>query len=103
MPDGWFDADFSEPEGPTDIDPGFSPGQGHASFVPKRGSIFDGLPDVDAGSSLNWFMDPKDILTIPGLPQHVNDQATKDQQASASANDGGDYASSLDRVSLAPH
>ena len=51
------------------------------SFVPTVGGLLDGLPDTDAGSSLHMFLEPKDIATIPGLPQHVYDEAARSDGA----------------------
>src|SRR5438046_186006 len=53
---------------------------GGESFVPTPGGLLDGLPAADTGSSLHMFMEPKDIATIPGLPQHVYDDAARYEQ-----------------------
>jgi hypothetical protein len=74
------------------------------SFVPTPGGLLDGLPAADTGSSLHMFMEPKDIATIPGLPQHVYDDAARYEQASSTATDSRPtgYVSHLDQVSLTP-
>ena len=77
-PDGWFDADFGIPENSSDIDPGFSPGR--EAVVPAFGSLWDALPDTNGPSALNWLMEPDDLLETPGLPQHIYEQAAKDDR-----------------------
>lgn len=50
-------------------------------FSRTPGGLLDGMPDTNGGSSLFLFMEPKDIATIAGLPQHVYDEAAKHDQA----------------------
>ena len=72
-------------------DPGFWPEGENGGFVPTPpGGLLDGLPERDIGSGLSLIMEPKDITTIPGLPQHVYDDAARyaGQQATPDAGAG---------------
>jgi hypothetical protein len=71
-------------------------------FIATPGGLLDGLPGPGAVSSLPLFMDAKDIATIPGLPQHVYDDAVRYDQSVANNDGPGRYISGLDQVSLAP-
>jgi hypothetical protein len=51
------------------------------NFVPTPGGLLDGLPDTAPVSSLHMFLEPEDIATIPGLPQHVYDEAARNDKA----------------------
>ena len=68
-------------------DPGFRPEDENGGFVPTPGGLLDGLPEQDTGSGLSLIMEPKDIATIPGLPQHVYDDAANQYQRAGQ--DGG--------------
>jgi hypothetical protein len=74
------------------------------NFVPTPGGLLDGLPSTDIGSSLHMFLEPKDIATVPGLPQHVYDEAARIDLARSSAanNQPPEYASQPGQVSLTP-
>lgn len=72
-------------------------------FDPTSGGLLDGLQHSDVGSGLSLILEPKDIATIPGLPQHVYDDAARQERrgpVGATGQPGG-YVSSLDQVSLA--
>ena len=75
-PDGWFDAEVAHPGEAADFDLRFT--HDPQGIVPTPSFLLDGLPDSEAVSTLHWFMNPKEIATIPGLPKHVYDQAAKD-------------------------
>lgn len=93
MPDTTNDWGFSKWSPDTTNDRGFSPD-----------GLLDELPDGGSTSGLHLLLEPKDIATIPGLPQHVYDNAARHAQSRpAAANSGaGVYASRLDPISLAP-
>jgi len=86
---------------------------GHeAGFVPAAGGLLDGLQGSDVGSSLHLLMEPEDIATVPGLPQHVYDDAARYARGAMAKDPSGvpaamsgqpdEYVSRLDQVSLAP-
>jgi hypothetical protein len=82
--DDSHDVGFVRWQDDDDPDPGFTHAPG---FVPAPGGLLDGLPKPTGASSLHLLMEPQDIATIPGLPQHVyNTAATYGEQA---AQDGG--------------
>lgn len=56
-------------------------------FVPTPGGLLDGIPKPERRSSLHFLMDPKDVATIPGLPQYVYDDAAKYEQQARQNND----------------
>jgi hypothetical protein len=71
-------------------------------FTPTPGGILDGLAEPYRGSGLSLILEPKDIATIPGLPQHVYDDATRSSFAtngqpdlSASASQSADNQPNL--------
>jgi len=78
-------------------DPGFRPEDENDGFVPTPGGLLDGLPEQDTGSGLSLIMESKDIATIPGLPQHVYDDAARyaGQQATPDAGAGAAGASPM--------
>jgi hypothetical protein len=55
-------------------------------FTPTPDGLLGGLEPPDAVSGLSLIMEPKDIATIPGLPQHVYDDAARYDLGSAQNN-----------------
>jgi hypothetical protein len=59
-------------------------------FVPTPGRLLDGIAKPESRSSLHYIMDPKEIATIPGPPQHVYDDAAKYDQQVRQNNDAAE-------------
>jgi hypothetical protein len=73
-------------------------------IVPNSGGILDGLSQPEGASGLSLILEPRDIATIPGLSQHVYDDAARQKQGSFVATNAqpDGYAPRLDQVSLTP-
>lgn len=100
VPENWLDGD-QQAGGGSSMPAGNDESDGK-SFNPTPGGILDGSPEPYSGRSLSLILGPKDIATIPGLPQYLYDDAAR--RGSSVVTDGrrDGYASGLDQVSLTP-
>jgi hypothetical protein len=104
VPENWLDGD-QQAGGGSSMPAGNGESDGK-SFNPTPGGILDGSPEPYSGRSLSLILGPKDIATIPGLPQYVyddaarHDQVTSNEQTGYSAADQKPPTTAQDQSSL---